>query len=316
MKETVYTPSSVKAKLSCAGFANDPKGSIPLEKGSMIHSMLEVGIENYDRNGSEYRGKYRPFTHEHNYQEYEDIASQFITDFPQYFTPEWQKEQEIDCVTPKGHKMSGIVDIMKIGSTSAVLADFKSGMTRLNTSSEHDMLQAIWYSYIVFKTNPNITDVRFTYLYVEGDDFNSIDFNINDLSNLESIIERFIFATKFTGLRVNNRCKWCKDKAICALLSKEAENFESKGVAKIKKIKNACEAHIKNIKADKLKEAEEAQEYKGFTKVNYYYIDKSELTKDELLELMKDNIKLTKKKALMFKDLGKKVTEKPSYRMK
>lgn len=317
MSKKVYTVSSVKRMLSCAGFENDPRGSIALERGSVLHEILELGVDGYSREGSVYRGEFRPYTHDLDFEELEDIATQFMEEHPEYFTPDWKKEQEIHCTTKNGYTISGIVDLHRISSTSAVLLDWKSGISRANINDELDMLQAIWYSYIVLKTKPSVVDVTFSFVYIEEDDaFITINFNINDLKKMESIIERYIFATHFTGLKVNNKCKWCNKRGTCPVLAKEALGLEALGIKKVKQIKGATEAIIKQYKEKKLEEAKSSNDFNGFTTVNMYYLDTSQLSDAERLELVKDKIKLTKKKALFYQEQGKKLTIKKSYRMK
>ena len=317
--QKVYTVSSVKSLLSCKGFKNNPKGSLAMTRGSLLHSMLEMGIEDYDKKGSEYRGTYRPynFLDEINLDELEDTASVFMDEHPEYFTNEWTKEQEIHCTTKSGYQISGIVDSMVIRSTSASLIDFKSGISRADIRNELDMLQAVWYSYIIFKTKPTITDVAFSFIYIEADDqFININFNINDLSKMEAMIERFIFATKYTGLRVNNKCKWCNERDTCVLLALEAQTLEKFGIKKVKDIKGACEASIKDYKENKLQEARDSEDFKGFTTVVLHYIKTDQLSTAEKLTLIKDEIKITKKKSKLYEAQGKIITKKNSYRMR
>jgi len=318
-REKVYTTSSIKAMLSCAGFKNNPRGSLAMTRGNMLHSMFELGVENYDKKGSEYRGEYRPysFLDKIDLEELEDMATQYMRDHPEYFTKDWEREQEINCTMPCGYKISGIVDAMSIKSTSAILVDYKSGVSRANPSSILDMLQAIMYAYIIFKTKPSITDVRFTFLYIEGvDDYITRDFNINDLNKMEQLIEKLIFATQYTGLRVNSKCKYCNNKGTCVLLAKEAESLDSFGIKKVKAIKAACKAKEEEYKEEKLSEAKKSEDYQGFTKVMLYSVDKDKLSEAQLLDLLKDEVKLTKKKALYLEEQGIKVNKKASYRMK
>ena len=317
--QQVYTVSSVKSLLSCKGFKNNPKGSLAMTRGSILHSILELGTEDYDKVGSEYRGEYRPynFMDQIDLQEMEDIASLFMNEHPEYFTDEWTKEQEINCTTKSGYQISGIVDSMVIRSTSAVMLDWKSGITRADTRNELDILQAVWYSYIIFKTKPTITDVAFSFIYIEADDqFININFNINDLSKMEAMIERFIFATKYTGLRVNNKCKWCNERDSCPLLALETQSLEKFGIKKVKDIKGACEASIKDYRDNKLQGAKDSKDYKGFTTVKQYHMNTNQLSTAEKLTFIKDKIKLTKKKAQLYEAQGKKIETTNSYRMK
>ena len=320
MSKNIYTVSKIKAILACSGFENDPRGSVALEKGSIIHDIFENGLKNYDKKGSTYRGNFRPYTHKHNIQEYEDIAEVFMSEHPEFFTEEWEKEQEINCTTTNGFEISGIVDIMKVSGTSAVLCDYKTGVSRAKLSNELDMLQAIWYSFIVFKTKPSITSVKWSFLYVEGDEdfYLTVNFDVGHMARLESIIEKYIFASKFTGMKVQNRCAWCKKKATCPLLGKEAETLEGKGVKKVKANKKACESFVKDVRDTRLEEgkAKSEDQIEGFTTIKSFYLGTHQLTEKERLKLVKERIKLTKKQAIYYKDLGFFVEEKISHRMK
>jgi len=313
-KET-YTVSKIKRLLSCSDFANNPKGSIPMTRGSLLHSMLELGIDNYDAVGSEYRGTYSKynFMNEIDVKELEKIAKIYMFDHTEYFTNKWIKEKEINCVTKSGYKISGIVDAMLINETSAVLNDWKSGISRANPNNELDIFQGIFYSYIIFKSYPSVTDVKFNFQYIESEtnEFVSLNYNINDLSKLESIIERYIFALKFTGVRVNYKCSWCNNKSTCSQLNKEASTLNDKPMSKIKNINKAINSIIKEERTNKIKNGDT----KHMKEVELYYVDTTTLSDEDKMKLVKNGkIKISKELAIKLNNQGIEIETKKSYR--
>jgi len=319
-KEFIYTTSNIKNMLACSNYKSDPSGSPAMERGSIIHSILEEGIENYDKTGSTYRGKWRPYKYleELDLSELEDIATQFIDDHKQWFTGDWKVEQELHTKTRnKGYAISGIVDKMIINATEAVLLDWKTGVSRASTKSDFDMLQAVMYAYLAFQNYPYITNATFTYVYIDSiDDHVSLRFHISDLPKMEAFIERMIYATHYTGLKINEKCKWCVNKATCPLMAQKSANLETLSAKELKNVKNAIDVILKELRGKQLEEELNNNELKTFTNVKMYYINPEELPDIERLALLKDKVKITKKKALYYKQLGYKVMEKDTYRQK
>jgi hypothetical protein len=259
-----------------------------------LHSILELGVENYDKKGSTYRGTFRPYKFEHDFKELEEIALGIMKKSPHLFTENWKVETELNAETSKGNMLSGIVDTMTITGSSASLVDWKSGRTRQDKNEEIDMLQAIMYAFIVFKLHPYLTEVKFTYYYIDSDgEYLTLNFATSDLKNLEIIIEKYIAISKYRGLALNNSCKYCKNANTCPLVANKLKNVEDLDMSEIRALESVLKTRREEIKALWLKSDE--LKAKNFSTSRTYAVYKADLTVDQQLALLKDKITVTKK---------------------
>jgi len=313
-KEQVYTTSYLRKKHTCGEFEDKKGSSLAMERGSIIHEILELGTDKYNKKGSTYRGDFRPFTFTHNFTEYEDIANMVMKKHPHLFTDLWKKEVELNAVTSKGHKVSGIVDSLCITGTSISMNDWKTGWSRANKNDELDMLQAVMYLYLAFQTYPHLTDAKFTYFYVEANEYLTVPATSKDIKKLEMQIEKFIALAQNSGLKIQSKCNYCGNMETCPLIADKLTKLESINYQDIKVMEKVLKQRKENIK-DVWKE-DETKIKENFSSSRAYYVKKVDLSKEQLSQLVKEDIKVPKATAFKLMDEGIEVTEKESLRVK
>lgn len=314
MDSQVYTTSYLRRRHTCGNFEYRKKGALSMERGSYIHEALELGVGKANRKGSTYRGTFRPFTFEHNFDEYDDITNMIMKEHPHLFTDLWKKEVELNATTSKGHKVSGIVDSLCITGTSISMNDWKTGWSRADKNNELDTLQAVMYLYLAFKTYPHLTDARFTYFYVEANEYLTIPATSKSIQKLEMQIEKFIALAKNSGLKVQSKCNQCNNMETCPLIAKNLTTLDTIPYQDIKIMEKVLKQRKENIKEEWKKDETKTKE--NFSSSRTYYVKKMDLSKEQALQLLKEDIKVPKATAFKLKEEGVEVSEKESLRVK
>jgi len=307
-KDIVYTTSYLKRKHTCGEFIYKSIGSKAMERGSIIHEMLELGVTKYNKGGSTYRGVFRPYQFEHNFEEYKAIANMVVDKEPHLFTDKWKNEVTLNTTTSKGHKISGIVDTMNISGSVCTMIDWKTGYSRASKNVEIDMLQALMYLYIVFQNYPYITEAKFTYYYVESTDRLPITATTSDIKNLEVIIEKYIAIANKRGLELNSSCHYCKNYDSCPLISDKLTKLNTLDMKELKIMEKVIKARKEDIKEDWLKD--EDKKDKNFYNKYSYYVKKDDLDKEQLCCCVKEDIKVSKALCEKFKKEGVEIIER------
>jgi len=295
-----YTVSSIKRLLGCSQFQRK-ETSIALEKGSIIHGILE-NPTGYDKTGSTYRGEKRPYVFEHDLDEYEQIAENTIKTHPEYFEGNWITETELNLYLKDEMfgdiELNGILDKLRLTPDKATIIDWKTGVTRADINNPLDMLQALFYTFLVMYTYQDIPLVEFSYVYIEQNHKISVT-TLNNFENRERIyrsIKMWLFATKYAGgsLKIGTGCTYCGRLTSCPFVSQELALLESNperlDVKQIKLLKSLI-TKIYDVRKNEL--IEELPEDK-VKLMNYYYVEKNELTFEKLFELVPDTIRITK----------------------
>jgi hypothetical protein len=295
-----YTVSSIKRLLGCSQFQKK-EASYALERGSIIHSILE-NPAGYDRTGSIYRGEKRPYNLEHDFDEYEQIVENTMKTYPEYFRGEWIPETELNLFFKDeilgDIELSGILDKLRLTPDKATIIDWKTGVTRADINNPLDMLQALFYTFLIMYTYQNIPLVEFNYVYVEQDYKISLT-TTNDYEHRARIyrsLKMWLFATKYAGgnLRIGAGCAHCGRLTSCPYVNQELTLLEVDperlDVKKIKLLKSLI-THIYDTRKNELIDELPVDRVKL---MNYYYVKKSELTFEKIFELTPDTIKITK----------------------
>jgi len=313
----VWTTSSIKSAVKCKDFANDNSvPSLALEKGNMIHEMLEKRLKDVNLAYTTYRGVKTYYKLEHTTQEYVAIVKQVMRKHPDMFTEDWQTEVTLNA-NIEGYTISGIIDTFMIKDSYASAVDYKSGISRARKDSELDMLQGLVYAYLLFSNYPYITHVTFTFLYVEGDEHITLDFRQEDIGLLKTLIVKWITIARYSGRKTGYHCQWCKHSSTCGLVRELETNIEKHDMKTTKVLKKVCEQRIEQIKSQWLEEDKNTKEMKHFSITKMYYaIPDDSMTKEQLMLLLKDKVKVKKAMAEELKLNGIEVKEQDSYRVK
>jgi len=311
-----YTVSSIKTMLGCSHYSSS-KNSFSLEKGAILHSILE-NSNKYSKEYSIYRGKRTPYEFEHDFELYESIVDDVKDTFPDFFTNDWIKEVELDLVYNDKYlgeiQLSGIIDKVRITQEKITIVDWKSGVSRADKNNPMDMLQALIYTFLLAQKNQQVPIIEFFYVYIEQNHtINVLTQNTPETrKTMYRAIRMWIFATQFqqNSYKISQRCNYCDRLTTCPVVDKELNELEADvtrlTVDKIKFLKSIISKIYDSRKSELIEEM-------GNDKIkimNYYYVNKKDLTAEEILSLIPDVLKIKKTEAEEFQKRGIDVVNK------
>lgn len=316
-----YSVSKIKAKLGCGSFKQKEVNSFALEKGSIIHSILE-DENNYNKEYSIYRNNKRYYQHTHDFKEYENIVRLVKIHYPEYFEGKWYIEEQFDIeINDKllgNILLTGIIDKYKIDGDTCTIIDWKSGISVADTNNFIDMLQAHYYMYAISVKYPHLKNITFSYVYVEQFHKITLELNItNEMRDkLFNHIKHFIFAASLTSedtYRVTKHCTYCNNISSCPLINKNIQNMnDDMNINDIKKYRSIINTLYDNKKIEIIENSNSS----NIKTVNYYYINKNDIPDSILVNMLSDNVKITKEQASNLMELGYNVDIKSSKSLK
>lgn len=305
-----FTPSKITKMLGCSGFDGSKK-TLALERGSIIHSIID-NSNNYNKEFSVYRGDKTPFQFEHNFKEYEELVDDIKEDYPQFFTQDWLKEVELSITYNDKFlgeiEFNGIIDKLQLKEKEATLVDWKTGATRANKDNPIEMLQSIFYSFLVMQKYQYLEKVTFNYVYVEQSHIitQTIVNSPESRKNLYRYLRMWAFAAiqnKGT-YKVTSKCNWCQKLTTCPFIDEELKAIElEKDRLTVEKVK-LYKSLISSIYDSRKKEIIDESPTDKIKIMNYFYVAKNDLETGDLLELMPDIIKVNKVKAKELEEKG------------
>lgn len=305
-----FTPSKITKMLGCSGFDGSKK-TLALERGSIIHSIID-NSNNYNKEFSIYRGDKTPFQFEHNFKEYEELVDDIKEDYPQFFTQDWLKEVELSVTYNDKFlgeiEFNGIIDKLQLKEKEATLVDWKTGATRANKDNPIEMLQSIFYSFLVMQKYQYLEKVTFNYVYVEQSHIitQTIVNSPESRKNLYRYLRMWAFAAiqnKGT-YKVTSKCNWCQKLTTCPFIDEELKTIElEKERLTVEKVK-MYKSLISSIYDSRKKEIIDENPTDKIKIMNYFYVAKNDLEIGDLLELMPDIVKVNKVKAKELEEKG------------
>lgn len=293
------------------GFAKHKKTPIFLEKGSILHEMLEnmgvTGLFTYNKKGSEYYGKVTLYVHEHPFSEYEEVIKEYFNDNKDLFVKGIPELKFIKDFNEK-YAIRGAIDrtIFNDLKTEVLAIDWKSGqsdVSMVDLDNINSIVQAVVYCWYLFTEYKTLQKATFRWEYIEMGKTRSISFKRSQLQYLKSLIVLYIFNLENGGLKINPSCAFCCNKLTCPLILypdltdfTKLEDIElvlakAKELKQISKTLEEIQVKVKKIAKKKLPPT---SKHFGARKYNYLQIN-DKVPLELKLMLLGDSVRVSKK---------------------
>jgi len=148
----------------------------------------------------------------------------------------------------------------------------------------------------VFCMYPQVQSIIFDYIYIEGDHIQTVTMQRKDIEHTKHIIDSLVFATLWVGMQVGEHCKYCQRADKCPLVDANLRQVAYKEI-ELETLKMYKKIITKGLELRKETLTSSMDGQLMLRQINYNYVLKANLQASDLLELVADELKISKAKA-------------------